>query len=98
MGASKELKEIVIESGHMAESLFERVNTGYDELTVSRIFTKKKYTSFVKNTEKKMFLQQEIKGLSNLEKVLLETADSVMDTRKKLEFGVQQIMFKVSLI
>ena len=45
-----------------------------------------------------MFLQQEIKGLSNLEKVLLETADSVMDTRKKLEFGVQQIMFKVSLI
>jgi len=72
LGASKELKEIVIESGHMAESLFERVNTGYDELT------------------------QEIKGLSNLEKVLLETADSVMDTRKKLEFGVQQIMFKVS--
>ena len=51
----------------------------------------------MKNTEKKMFLQQEIKGLSNLEKVLLETADSVMDTRKKLEFGVQQIMFKVSL-
>ena len=42
MGASKELKEIVIESGHMAESLFERVNTGYDELTVSRILQKKK--------------------------------------------------------
>lgn len=42
MGASKELKEIVIESGHMAESLFERVNTGYDELTVSRILPKKK--------------------------------------------------------
>ena len=34
LGASKELKEIVIESGHMAESLFERVNTGYDELKV----------------------------------------------------------------
>ena len=51
MGASKELKEIVIESGHMAESLFERVNTGYDELTVSRILQKK--ASFVKNTEKK---------------------------------------------
>merc|ERR1712062_465938 len=43
LGASKELKEIVIESGHMAESLF----------------------------------------------------DSVMDTKKKLEFGVQQIIFKV---
>ena len=36
IGASKELKEIVIESGHMAESLFERVNDGYHELTVSK--------------------------------------------------------------
>ena len=36
LGASKELKEIVIESGHMAESLFERVNDGYHELTVSQ--------------------------------------------------------------
>ena len=36
LGASKELKEIVIESGHMAESLFERVNDGYSELTVSK--------------------------------------------------------------
>ena len=41
-------------------------------------------------------LQEEIKGLSNVEKVLLDTADSVMDTKKKLEFGVQQIIFKVS--
>ena len=36
LSASKELKEIVIESGHMAESLFERVNDGYHELTVSQ--------------------------------------------------------------
>ena len=34
LGASRELKDIVIESGHMAESLFERVNDGYTELTV----------------------------------------------------------------
>merc|ERR1711997_1078890 len=58
-------------SGHQAETLFERVNDGYAELT------------------------EEIKGLSNVEKVLLDTADSVMDTKKKLEFGVQQIIFKV---
>jgi hypothetical protein len=32
--ASTELKEIVVESGHMAESLFERVNDGYKDLTV----------------------------------------------------------------
>ena len=36
LGASNELKEIVIESGHQAETLFERVNDGYAELTVSK--------------------------------------------------------------
>jgi len=70
--ASRELKDIVVESGSMAESLFERVDTGYKEL------------------------EDEIKGLANVEKVLLDTADSVMDTKRKIEFGVQQIIFKVS--
>jgi hypothetical protein len=27
----------------------------------------------------------------------LDTADSVMDTKRKIEFGVQQIIFKVSM-
>ena len=40
-------------------------------------------------------MQQEIKGLANVEQVLLDTADSVMDTKRKIEFGVQQIIFKV---
>merc|ERR1712168_412236 len=70
--ASTELKAIVVESGNMAESLFERVDTGYKEL------------------------EEEIKGLSNVEQVLLNTADSVMDTKRKIELGVQQIIFKVS--
>merc|ERR1719186_868443 len=72
LSASKELKDIVVESGSMAESLFERVDTGYKEL------------------------EDEIKGLANVEQVLLDTADSVMDTKRKIEFGVQQIIFKVS--
>ena len=42
--------------------------------------------------------QSEIKGLSNVEKVLLETADGVMETKRKLEFGVQQIIFKVIVL
>jgi len=32
--ASTELKDIVVESGNIAESLFERVDTGYKELEV----------------------------------------------------------------
>jgi methyl-accepting chemotaxis protein len=51
--------------------VFDRVNTGYTEIT------------------------NEIKGLSKVEQVLLDTADSVMDTKRKIEFGVQQIVFKI---
>ena len=36
LSSSNELKEIVIESGHMAESLMESVNDGYASLTVSK--------------------------------------------------------------
>ena len=43
------------------------------------------------------FHQKEIKGLAKVEQVLLDTADSVMDTKRKIEFGVQQIVFKVSI-
>ena len=42
-------------------------------------------------------IQEEIKGLANVEQVLLDTADSVMDTKRKIEFGVQQIIFKVNM-
>lgn len=72
LSASRELKDMVVESGSMAESLFERVDSGYKEL------------------------ETEIKGLANVEQVLLDTADSVMDTKRKIEFGVQQIIFKVT--
>ena len=73
LSSSSELRDIIVESGSMAESLFERVDSGYQEL------------------------EEEIKGLSNVEKVLLDTADAVMDTKRKIEFGVQQIIFKVRL-
>merc|ERR1719468_282871 len=72
MDATNNLKDIIVESGSMAESLFERVDEGYNKL------------------------EDEIKGLANVEKVLIDTADSVMDTKRKIEFGVQQIIFKVS--
>jgi len=72
MDATKDLKDIIVESGSMAETLFERVDEGYNKL------------------------EDEIKGLANVEQVLLDTADSVMDTKRKIEFGVQQIIYKVS--
>ena len=43
--ASSELKQIVVESGNMAESLFERVDSGYKELEVSQNFILSFYTN-----------------------------------------------------
>lgn len=37
-------------------------------------------------------LSGELKGLANVESVLLDTGDSVLDTKRRLEYGVQQIM------
>merc|ERR1711990_62790 len=51
MDATKDLKDIIVESGSMAETLFERVDEGYNKL------------------------EDEIKGLANVEQVLLDTAD-----------------------
>ncbi|KAF0302576.1 hypothetical protein FJT64_025346 [Amphibalanus amphitrite] len=40
-------------------------------------------------------LKGEIQGLSNLEEVMVDTADSVLDTKRRLEYGVQQILLEV---
>merc|ERR1712001_147999 len=40
-------------------------------------------------------IASEIKGIAKVEKVLLDTADSVMDTKRKIEFGVKNIAFKI---
>ena len=40
-------------------------------------------------------LAKEINGLSKVEQVLLETADGVLDTKRRLEFAVQQILLEL---
>lgn len=41
-------------------------------------------------------LSTELKGLANVESVLLDTGDSVLDTKRRLEYGVQQIMGEIN--
>ena len=40
-------------------------------------------------------LAKEIHGLHKVEQVLLDTADSVLDTKRRLEFAVQQILLEL---
>jgi len=49
-------------------------------------------TMFVKMESNYEKLGEELKGLANVESVLLDTGDSVMDVKRRLEYGVQQIM------
>lgn len=47
---------------------------------------------FIKNIGK---LGKEIQDLSRFEQVLLQTADGVLDTKRRVEFGVHQILLEV---
>jgi ElaB/YqjD/DUF883 family membrane-anchored ribosome-binding protein len=64
----KHLEGKVKEAEFAIETLFTKMETGYDRLS------------------------KELQGLSNVESVLLDTGDSVLDTKRRLEYGVQQIM------
>lgn len=41
-------------------------------------------------------LLSEVKGLSKVEQVMIQTADNVMDTKRRIEYGVHQILLEVS--
>ncbi|XP_076052610.1 uncharacterized protein LOC143032022 [Oratosquilla oratoria] len=40
-------------------------------------------------------LSKEIRGLHRVEQVMVNTADSVLDTKRSIEFGIQQIIFEL---
>ncbi|KAL1122060.1 hypothetical protein AAG570_003466 [Ranatra chinensis] len=40
-------------------------------------------------------LSTDVKSLSKVEKVMIQTADNVMDTKRRIEYGVQQILLEV---
>lgn len=40
-------------------------------------------------------LLKEIKGLSKVEQVMIQTADNVLDTKRRIEYGVHQILLEV---
>lgn len=40
-------------------------------------------------------LRSEVQGLSKVEKVLIQTADNVLDTKRRIEYGVHQILLQV---
>lgn len=79
------LQEIKTENDKNHETL----KNSFDELTV---ISSQLTESFSKNYEN---IRSEIQNLGKLEKVMVQTADSVLDTKRRVEYGVHQILSEV---
>ncbi|XP_014282898.1 CAP-Gly domain-containing linker protein 1 [Halyomorpha halys] len=53
----------------------------------------KEYFSQAKNSQDE--LSSDVKSLTKAEQVLIQTADNVLDTRKRVEYGVQEILLGI---
>lgn len=91
-----EVKDISGESVQHIGSQVENLKTGQDQLTnmiqESMTMAEGLYERVNQGYNE---LKDEIQGLSNLEEVMVDTADSVLDTKRRLEYGVQQILLEV---
>lgn len=79
------LKEIKMETDKNHNTL----RGSFNELTD---ITSQLTESFSKNYEN---IRTEIQNLGKMEKVMVQTADSVLDTKRRVEYGVHQIMSEV---
>lgn len=72
------------------------INGGQDEIvktvTEMQSFAENLYSDISKSYEN---LLKEIKGLSTVEQVMIQTADNVLDTKRRIEYGVHQILLEV---
>lgn len=72
------------------------VNNGQDEIvkTITELQSmgENLYTDISKSYDQ---LLKEIKGLSKMEQVMIQTADNVLDTKRRIEYGVHQILLEV---
>ncbi|MCH1928434.1 hypothetical protein L6232_26935, partial [Shewanella sp. C31] len=53
----------------------------------------KEYFNQAKNSQDE--LTSDVKSLTKAEQVLIQTADNVLDTRKRVEYGVQEILIGI---
>ncbi|XP_028145371.2 extracellular matrix-binding protein ebh isoform X1 [Diabrotica virgifera virgifera] len=82
---------------HILESIINNINKTHED-TIEKLNDLSEITaalgqSFVTNYDQ---IRNEIKGLNRLDQVMINTADGVIDTKRKVEFGVHQILAEIS--
>uniref|UniRef100_A0A6P7G8A2 Laminin subunit gamma-1-like n=1 Tax=Diabrotica virgifera virgifera TaxID=50390 RepID=A0A6P7G8A2_DIAVI len=82
---------------HILENIINNINKTHED-TIEKLNDLSEITaalgqSFVTNYDQ---IRNEIKGLNRLDQVMINTADGVIDTKRKVEFGVHQILAEIS--
>ncbi|XP_063701632.1 uncharacterized protein LOC134831751 [Culicoides brevitarsis] len=76
---------------------FKSIETKLDEIVKhiddSSVTAESFYSKFDKENE---LLKEEIANLSKLEKVMVQTGENVLDVKRRVEFGVHQILLEVN--
>ncbi|XP_072382843.1 uncharacterized protein [Diabrotica undecimpunctata] len=90
-------RQSIDEVRHVLESIINNINKSQEDI-IEKLNDLSEITAtlggnFVTNYDK---IRNEIKGLNRLDQVMINTADSVIDTKRKLEFGVHQILAEIS--
>uniref|UniRef100_A0A1B6FMN3 Paramyosin n=1 Tax=Cuerna arida TaxID=1464854 RepID=A0A1B6FMN3_9HEMI len=72
------------------------ITTGQEELhktmTDASVLAEGFYSDVQKSYEQ---LLKEVKGLAKVEQVMIQTADNVLDTKRRIEYGVHQILLEI---
>lgn len=83
--------------GDTLSAIQQAIATGQSSLSEKILFTSTAINSLSDKVEQEyQHLSGELKGIANVESVLLDTGDSVLDTKRRLEYGVQQIMGEIN--
>lgn len=81
---------------HKIDDAHKSLTTGQEDLhktmTDANVLAEGFYGDVQKSYEQ---LLQEVKGLAKVEQVMIQTADNVLDTKRRIEYGVHQILLEI---
>lgn len=82
-----------VKNGNRFKSIETQLNDIMKHIDESSVASENFYSSFDKEND---VLKEEIANLSKLEKVMVQTGENVLDVKRRVEFGVHQILLEVN--
>lgn len=82
-----------VKNGNRFKSIETQLNDIAKHIEDASSTSEQFYESFDKEND---ILKEEIANLSKLEKVMVQTGENVLDVKRRVEFGVHQILLEVN--